>query len=127
VALLALDLLAPSGAQAGCSHLVTSRAHRHEVAALTESLIHDLAVPSSPLPEPSGRRPCSGMSCSGQPAVPAVPAGMTDGRIDSWAWCSAIPGSAPTVLSILSWATIAPQPMHSMIAVFWPPRPLSPA
>jgi hypothetical protein len=122
VASLALALLAPPGAEAGCSHLVTSRTDRHESSALTESLLHDLAAPSDPLPVPSRPRPCSGAFCSGQPAVPTVPVGVTDGRIASWAWFASMPESALTSPTFLFLETIAPDPMHRAIVVFRPPR-----
>ena len=77
---------------------------------------------SDPLPVPEGPRPCSGAFCSGQPAAPAVPAGVADARVGSWAWCPAIPGSAATGASFLSLETNDPRPLHRWIAVFRPPR-----
>jgi hypothetical protein len=127
LALLALGAIAPPGAQAACSHLVTSRTDRHESSTLTESLLHDLAAPSDPLPMPSGPRPCSGAFCSGQPAAPAVPAGVTAGRIGSWAWYSEVPAPTSTETAFLSRETSDPDPMRRAIAIFRPPRLLPPA
>ncbi len=73
-----------------------------------------------------GPAPCSGAFCSGQPAAPAVPAGVTDGRIVSWVWCSELTPPASTATSFLSLETSDPQPMYRFIAVFRPPRHLSP-
>ena len=127
LAILALGVIAPPGVEGGCSHLVTSRTDRHGSSALTESLLYDLAAPSVPLPIPSGPRPCSGAFCSGQPAVPAVPAGVTDGRIVSWAWCSGMPSPTSNGTSFLSEETSDPQTIHRLIAVFRPPRLLASA
>src|ERR1700722_1382511 len=79
--LLALALLAPPVAKAGCSHLVTSRNDRGHLSALVEPLMRDLGGPSDPLSVPRGPRPCSGAWCTGQPEIPAVPAGTFDGRL----------------------------------------------
>ena len=122
--LLALGITAPPGAQAGCSHLVTSRADRQRASMPAVSWLRDLAVAPDPPPVPEGPRPCTGAFCSGQPAAPAVPAGVADARVGSWAWCPAIPGSAATGASFLSLETNDPRPLHRWIAVFRPPRPL---
>src|SRR4051794_2773145 len=89
--LLALVLIAPSVAKAGCSHLVTSRNDPARLPSLIEPLLHDLAGQSDPLPTPPARRPCTGAWCSGQPAIPTVPSGAFEGRLGSWAWCAPAP------------------------------------
>ena len=67
-------------------------------------------------------RPCSGAFCSGQPAVPAVPAGMSDGRMGSWPLCSSAPAYAWHVLPSSPRRTTAPRPVHRGSGVFHPPR-----
>src|SRR5579871_5510579 len=91
VVLLAMALSAPPGAEGGCSHLVTSRTDPARLASQLDPSITGWADRSAPLPLPPGSRPCSGAWCSGQPAAPAIPAGMSDGRLDSWLWCPSAP------------------------------------
>jgi hypothetical protein len=124
VAFLAWALFAPPVAEAGCSHLITSRADRRESSALAGSLMHDLATSSDPLPEPSRPRPCSGAFCSGEPAVPAVPAKVFDGVRDSSAFLTAVAGLLVSGDSFLSAKRGAVHPTRRTIAVFHPPRSL---
>src|SRR4029077_12441119 len=91
VSLLALALLPPPGAAGGCSHLVTSRTDPARLSSLIEPLVGDLAGRSEGLPGPPPPRPWSGAWCSGQPAAPAVPAGVFDGPLDSWPWWPSSP------------------------------------
>jgi hypothetical protein len=127
VAFLASALFAPLVAEASCSHLVTSRTDRHQFSAVTEFLMHDLAVPSDPLPEPSPPRPCSGAFCSGQPAVPAAPAGVFEGELESWACLTTVPEWPSTGHSFHLAVTVDLHPTRRTITVFHPPRLLPPA
>jgi hypothetical protein len=123
-AFLAWALFAPPIAEAGCSHIVTSRADRHESSAVAESLMHILAASSDPLPEPSRPRPCSGAFCTGEPAVPAVPAKVFDGARDSSAVLTAVPGLVVSGDSFLPAEKGTVDPTRRSIAVFHPPRSL---
>ena len=120
--LLALGLLAPSAARAGCSHLVTSRDDAARHTSLDGSLVRDLAGPSSPLPSPSPPRPCSGAWCSGQPAVPPVPPGTFDGHLGSWAWHAPGLDDDSTDPSYLVAETPVLSLLHRGTEVFHPPR-----
>jgi hypothetical protein len=121
-ALLALGLLAPTVAKAGCSHLVTSRYEAERLASLAGSLVRDLAVPSDPIP---ARRPCTGAWCTGQPAIPPVPTGTFEGRLGSWAWCPSSPDEVPTDPSFLIAETHVLLPLRRGNEVFHPPRLLA--
>jgi len=120
--IVALVLIFSPSAQAGCSHLVTSRADRFGVSGLTESLIRDLADRSNPDPTPSHPRPCSGAFCSGQPASPTVPAGVTDGQNGNWALCWPSSSSTVAVASFRAVGTTSLRPVHRETGVFHPPR-----
>jgi hypothetical protein len=89
---------------------------------LIDPLIHDLAGESAGLPIPMPPRPCSGALCSGQPAAPAVPAGLFHGRIDSWALHASVPGLTLTGDSFLIAETNELQPIRQSLDVFHPPR-----
>ena len=124
--LLAMSLLAPSRAEAGCSHLVSSRSDAMRLSSLIDPLIHDLTAPSEDGPAPPSPRPCSGALCSGQPAAPAAPAAALDAPLDSWAWDGPIPGRALAVGSpFLSAETGSVHPTRRATAVFHPPRLLA--
>jgi hypothetical protein len=120
--LLALALLAPSVAKAGCSHLVTSRNDPGRLASLVESLMRDLAGPSDPLPTSPSRPRCSGAWCSGQPAIPPVPPGTFEGRLGSWAWCASSPAEVSTAPHSLVVETHVVVPLRRGNEVFHPPR-----
>ena len=120
--LLVLVMIAPTVAEAGCSHDVTSRTISVGRSSLIEPLFHDLTGQSEDLPVPPLPRPCSGALCSGQPAAPAVPVGAIDAQPESWAWIASVPGLALTGESLLSPETSDLHPMHRVIAVFHPPR-----
>ena len=126
MSLLASALLAPPAAQAGCSHLVTSRTNPGQIPSLIAPLILDraggVAGPSEPLPVPPLPRPCSGAWCSQQPTAPAVPAGVSDGRPSSWAWCASIPGWSPPDSFFLASETSSLHTVRRGNAVFHPPR-----
>jgi hypothetical protein len=125
--LLVHGFAAPGSAWAACNHLVTSRTDPGRLSSRIEPLILDLTGRSQPLPIPPLPRPCSGTWCSGQPAAPSVPAGVLDGRLDSWAWCTEIPCLASTGSSFLSVETTALRPLQTGSAVFHPPRLIPPA
>ena len=127
LSLLVLVLLAPSVAEAGCSHLVTSKADAQSQASLIGSLIRDLGGPTDPAPVPPGRQPCSGSWCSGHPAVPTVPPGTFEGRLGTWAWCGPIGQDLAVNPSLLGTVSHNPRPLHRGNEVFHPPRPISPA
>jgi hypothetical protein len=120
--LLVVAMIAPTVAEAGCSHDVTSRTNSVRLSSLIEPLFHNLTGQSEDLPVPPLPRPCSGALCSGQPASPAVPAGTIDVRPESWAWIASVPGLALTAESLLSSETSDLHPEHRAIAVFHPPR-----
>ena len=118
---------APSSAWAGCNHLVTSQTDSGRLSSRIEPLILEMTGRSQSLPIPPRPRPCSGTWCSSQPAAPSVPAGVLDGRLDSWAWCTEVPCLASTGPSYLSDETTALRPLQKASAVFHPPRLLPPA
>jgi hypothetical protein len=120
--LLVLVTLAPGIAEAGCSHSVTSRADSERLSSLFDPVIRDLAGPSDEAPVPPLPRPCSGALCSGQPAAPAVPAGVIDMQAESWAWNAPVTGLASMGTSFLSTEPSDLHPKHRAIAVFHPPR-----
>ncbi len=120
--LLASALIAPSSVEGSCSHLVTSRTDPGRLSSLIEPLVHDLTGETRGIPIPDPPRPCSGALCSGQPAAPAVPAGFSDGRIDSWAWHAPVPGLTLTGGSFLFAETNELQPIRQSLDVFHPPR-----
>jgi hypothetical protein len=124
--LLAFALLAPSSAEGGCSHLVTSRTDSGRLSSLVEPLIHDLAGESDGIPIPVPPRPCSGALCSGQPAAPAAPPGLFVGHLDFWAWDALVPGLALIGHSFLFAETNEIHPTRQSFDVFHPP-PLHPA
>jgi hypothetical protein len=115
-------MLAPPVAEAGCAHGVTSRIDSERLSSLIEPLMHDLSGQSEEDSVPPLRRPCSGALCSGQPAVPAAPAGAIDRQPDSWAWNAPVPGLALMGAFFLSPETSDLQSTHVAIAVFHPPR-----
>jgi hypothetical protein len=127
VALLLLAMLAPPVAEADCAHGVTSRIDSERLSSLIEPLMHDLSGQSEEDPVPPLQRPCSGALCSGQPAVPAVPAGAIDAQPDSWAWNGPVPGLALTGAFFVSPETSDLHSKHVAIGVFHPPRLLPPA
>ena len=129
VTLMALALLAPPGAEAGCSHLVTSRTDPGRLYSAIEDLTFGVAGRSEPLPVPSPPRPCSGSWCTGgDPALPPIPAGVFDhGQLDSWAWCTSHRELDSAALSFISAPTNALCPVRGGTDVFHPPRHLPPA
>jgi hypothetical protein len=122
--LLALVLLAPPGAEGSCSHLVKSRTDSGRLSSLIDPLVHDLAGESAGIPTPVPPCPCSGAFCSGQPAIPAVPAGFFDGRIDSWALYASAPGLELTAASSLFEEANEIHTIRQPLDVFHPPRAL---
>jgi hypothetical protein len=122
--LLVAGIIAPTVAEAGCSHLVTSRTDSERLSSPLEPLIHGLSGPSEERPLPPLPRPCSGALCSGQPAAPAVPAAVFDEPLDSWAWNASVLDLALNAASFPSTETSDLHPRHRAIAVFHPPRPL---
>jgi hypothetical protein len=122
LSLLALALVAPRAAEAGCSHLVKSRADSVGISSLIEPLVGDVAGQLQESPAPASPRPCSGALCSGQPAVPAVPAGALSVQLDSWAWNALVSSwGLLDISSILSSHPSDPHPVRRNIAVFHPP------
>jgi hypothetical protein len=126
VALWAFVMLAPPGAQAGCSHLVTSRTKPARLSSVVDAMIatpdggvSNLAEPLSVPPRP---RPCTGALCSEQPAAPVHQAGVLDAPGDPWAWCVTIPGSPPASCSFIPSEMSELHPVLGGDAVFHPPR-----
>jgi hypothetical protein len=124
--LLALGLFAPPVATAGCSHLVTSEHNRTGASSLFESVMHDLARASDSLPMTPPGRPCSGASCSGQPAVPAVPIAPGDRQVEPWAWFVPVQDAGSVDSSLFLTATGALRPLRGGNDVFHPPRGILP-
>jgi hypothetical protein len=122
LALLLLCTIAPTVAEAGCSHNVTSRTNSERTWSVIEPLFHDVTVHSEGPSVPPSPRPCTGALCSGKPAAPAVPAAAIDVQPESWAWNVSVPGLASTGASSLSSETSDLHPKHQAIAVFHPPR-----
>jgi hypothetical protein len=126
MSLLASALIAPPAAQAGCSHVVTSRTTPGRIPSLIAPSIHDpaggVARPYEPLTVPPLPRHCSGALCSPQPAAPAVPAGVFDGQVSSWAWCALMPGLIPPDSFSLASETSELHTVRRRNAVFHPPR-----
>ncbi len=120
--LLVLAALAPTVAQAGCSHDVTSQTDSERIWSPIEPLFHDLNGQSEDPFVPPVPRPCSGALCSGQPTAPAVPAKAIHVQPESWAWNASVPGFTSTGESLLSSETSDLRPKHRAIAVFHPPR-----
>jgi hypothetical protein len=114
-------LLAPTGAQAGCSHLVISRTNPVWLPSLVD-LSGGEAGRSEPLPVTPPPRPCSGAWCSEQPATPAVPPGSIDGRLHFWAWCASIPERVPIDPFFLTLEISALHAVHRRTVLFHPPR-----
>jgi hypothetical protein len=91
--LLAVGLLAPATARAGCSHGVSSQLSRSVQESLSgwSGLDRLDAGPRDSAPaSPRRDRPCSGLSCSqGQPAPPA-PAPAPSLRSDTWCYTTPV-------------------------------------
>jgi hypothetical protein len=113
-------LCAPASAWAGCNHLVISRTDAARMPSLIDHLMGDFAGQREPLQTPPP--PCTGAWCSGQPATPAVPAGVLDWGIESWVWWAPVAGSVPTARSFASPSSLVLHPAHCGSAVFHPPR-----
>jgi hypothetical protein len=126
--LLVHGFYAPRSALAGCNHLVTSRIAQGQLPSWIEPLILDLAGQPNQPSVPTSPRPCLGRWCSGQPATPPIPPEVFDhGQLDSWAWCSSIPGSDSAASAFLSSETNAFRPVQAGNEVFHPPRLFLPA
>ncbi len=113
-------LCAPVSAWAGCNHLVISRTDPARSPSLIDPLIGDFAGQSEPYEAPP--RPCTGAWCSGQPATPAVPAGVFDWGIETWVWWASVTGPVPTVRFFASPSSLVLHPTHCGSGVFHPPR-----
>jgi hypothetical protein len=68
VTLVALALLAPRGAEAGCSRLVSSHTDSVLASAVIEQMTLDLGGRPRPKPVPPPPRRCSGAWCAGRGA-----------------------------------------------------------
>ena len=86
VVLLASAILAPSPAEAGCSHDVISVNTRGTMRTSQLDILNPIGSPSNPIAThpPSRPRPCSGALCSGKPAVPPVPVVSTETQGEQW-------------------------------------------
>jgi hypothetical protein len=120
--LLALGLAAPFAAEAGCSHLVTSRAENARRATLIEPFFAELSGHSERLPVPPPPRPCAGRWCSGDPAAPTVPSGVSDRGTDFWALAPLDPGRATAATSFTHSEVNTRRAIDSRDSIFHPPR-----
>jgi hypothetical protein len=116
-----LCLLAPETAWADCSsHPVTSRGDSERPPTLIDSLIDDLGARTDPLQAPPRR--CTGVWCTGQPAIPATPVGVFEWGMEPWAWWTFDPGASSMSSTFRSIDTLRLRPLFCGIAVFHPPR-----
>ena len=128
LALLAWLALVPLPAQAGCSHLVTSRGDRE--ATLASSFLGDFhteptfvaADPLRPFEMPNAPRRCPGTWCAETPSAPATPSGTVSDRAELWAWC--VTDRTPTVIAF---AHLLDRPaelhaLHRSMNILRPPR-----
>jgi hypothetical protein len=124
--LLGWALIGPPAAQAGCSHPVTSRTGSAQIPFLSAPLILEpaegVARLSEPLSVPPRPRTCSGAWCSRQPAAPAVPAGVLQDALSSWAWYTSVPGLTPPDPFSLASEMSSLRTVRRASAVFHPPR-----
>jgi hypothetical protein len=126
LALLAVSLGAPAAAQAGCAHYVTSRSQVANRAAQLEllSLADALTSVGAEIPtnQPQPSKPCTGAMCSGNPAIPLVPASSEAPRNSQWAVCEF---AAPAQMWGLR-ASLLPDPLGRpapvICSIFHPPR-----
>ena len=126
-AILAMALFAPTAAEAGCSHLVTSRADAAGRDALVEPLVRDLGDMGGGGSGSAPRRPCTGAWCTGQPAVPPAAPGVFEVHLGSWAWCCIISNDPAIACDQLRTQSENPRPSWSGSDVFHPPRSVAPA
>ncbi|HEX8204001.1 MAG TPA: hypothetical protein VF590_26230 [Isosphaeraceae bacterium] len=127
VALLACGLCRPSEARAACGdHVIVVFAHARGATSFDPRLL------GGPMPRaadrspaiPSGRpRPCSGALCSGQPAIPLVPASTIADRIEGWAYEIPCPGPRDPAAVRVTPDEDHLRPSHRGPSVFHPPRP----
>jgi hypothetical protein len=124
--LVAWALFGAPAAHAGCSYPVTSRTSSGQIPFLNVPLILDPVEgntrPSEPLSVPPRPRTCSGAWCSRQPAVPAVPAGVLEVALSSWAWHASVPGLTPPDPFSLASEMSSLHTVRRALAVFHPPR-----
>ncbi|MDG3004357.1 hypothetical protein [Paludisphaera mucosa] len=126
LSLLVTGLIAPSQAQAGCAHYVKHRSAADAFAHRLDPLVAGSAEASTDAPStPDGPRrpaPCSGPSCSGQPASPTPPPVTTIKLVEAWACL--VPRRSPSRID--STPTLPPSctlgPIHRGEPVFHPPR-----
>jgi hypothetical protein len=111
---------APGLARAGCNHLVASRTDPGQLPSLIEPLMDELGRRTVPFQAPP--LPCTGAWCSGQPPTPAVPAGVYDWDMESWAWWTSDQCPVATPSSFTSPSSTALHLLHHGSAVFHPPR-----
>jgi hypothetical protein len=116
-------LCVPGFVQAGCNHVVASRADSARLAAISRLSLDLAAHPDKP---PTPLRPCSGAFCTGQPATPTAPAGALDTPIDSWAWSLWDPRIASAESSFWPIKQAARRPVRTGRSIFHPPRSIQP-
>jgi hypothetical protein len=112
---------APVSARAGCNHLVTSEIDSDQQASMFGGFPNDVASRTDPLQQPP--RPCTGAWCDRQPATPAVPAGVFDGVIESWACWNPNPCHDLSGTSFISRECVVLHPSQRKSLIFHPPRP----
>jgi prepilin-type processing-associated H-X9-DG protein len=121
IPVLAVVLLAPRGAQAGCSHLVTSRTDLRLDSSQMDSMIFGSAGRSESLPAPRPPAHCCGDWCSSRPSVPTNPPRMLGQAVDPWAWCGSNSSLVPVASFFICEAKAPARPVRRTIAVFHPP------
>lgn len=124
--LLVCALSAPSTVQAGCSHYVTSRAIRELLSRQLDPLIQGETglsrVEPTPGTDPPRPRPCTGPSCSGDPAPPAVPSPAQARYVELWACLGADREQPRLGSAFLPTHPTTLRPSTATLGIFHPPR-----
>jgi hypothetical protein len=121
-ALLSLAAIAPSRVQAGCARheglLSPQSGHSAHLDALDRAgALSTAATPGAPRP-----KPCSGVLCSGKPAVPPAPVLTIGSQPESWACpIDEIPAITTDSARMPADADLA-RPVRVGLPIFHPPR-----
>ncbi len=124
VFLVCYGVCASRSAQAGCGHLVTSRADRASLPSQIARLTSDSVGRPDSSQASTPPRPCSGAWCSEQPATPTAPLSSFDSQVDPWAWYNNVLPSITNRDSRLTIDTVPLHAVHEASVVFHPPRAL---
>ena len=112
-------------AEAGCSHLVTSKATRENLQVLTGLRLLDdnsIAVDADTARIPEGQRPCSGPSCSRKEGVPTVPIVINLVVFDRWCVIGEAPCHEDQSITRLFFESTRPRPRYLNSPIERPPR-----